>query len=189
VVLARGERAHRRRQRRKGPCRARPAEAEIDDLAAAWYDDTSDFAAAARAAGPPGDSWVQVCPVRLDLVEEHRCFVLDGSVVATSPYLLADGSTWEPDFDTRADLHHADARRFATEAVDELGAGQPGAYVLDVGLLGTGRWVVIEVNPAWCSGIYGAEPAAAVEVVVEASLTASVSPVATDGGNGSRTRT
>lgn len=150
---------------------AKPAEAKIDDLPAAWYDDTADFAAAVRQAGLPGDAWVQVSPARLDLAEEHRCYVRAGVVRTASPYLLADGSTWEPGFDERTDLHHAEARAFARHVVGDLGEGQPGAYVLDVGLVASGAWVVVEANPAWCSGTYGADLVEAVDTVVASSAT------------------
>ena len=150
---------------------AKPAEAKIDALAAAWYDNIGDFAAAANSARLPGGSWVQVSPVRLDLVEEHRCFVHAGEVVAASPYLLADGTTWEPGMETWERLHHDGARRFAADAVAELTGRQPAAYALDVGLLASGRWVVVEANPAWCAGTYGAELTAVVDVVVASSLT------------------
>lgn len=151
---------------------AKLAEAKLPDLPARWYDDTADFARAAAAAGVPGGSWVQVSPVRLDLVEEHRAFVLAGAVRAASPYLLAGGSTWEPGFDEREDLHHAEARDFAQDVADELGGLQPGAYALDVGLCASGRWVVVEANPAWCSGTYGANLPDVVDTVVASSLTA-----------------
>lgn len=150
---------------------AKAAEAKVEGLPAAWWDDTGDFAAAAAAAGLGPDAWVQVSPRLLSIAEEHRCYVAEGEVVATSPYLLADGSTYEEGWEARADLDHAGARGFASEATAALGADQPPAYVLDVARLDDGSWVVLEANPAWCSGFYGCELGAVVEVVVASSVT------------------
>jgi hypothetical protein len=148
----------------------KPAEAKVPRLPARWCT-RDDFLATARSAGFPADGQVQVSPVRLDLAEEHRCFVLEGAVVTSSPYLLASGATYEEGWEASADFDHVSARAFAQEVVDEMGNDQPHGYTLDVGLTTSGQWVVIEANPAWCSGTYGCKLEAVVDVVVEASAT------------------
>ena len=148
---------------------AKPAEAKVPGLGAAWYESTDEFAAKARAAGFPTAGWVQVSPLRLELAEEHRCYVLAGAVLTSSPYLLAGGSSYEEGWEHRADLQHASARGFAQDVVDEMGEDQPSAYTLDVGRTVEGTWVVIEANPAWCSGTYGCELTAVADTVVESS--------------------
>lgn len=153
---------------------AKPAEAKVEALPARWWDAIADFAEAAAAAGVSGDAWVQVCPTDLDIVEEHRCFVAYGHVVASSPYLLADGSTYEPGWEDREDLATSAARTFATEVVAALGDNQPVAYTLDVARSASGRFVVLEGNPAWCSGFYGAALDAVVDAVVASSWTPQV---------------
>ena len=157
---------------------SKPAEAKVPGLPAAWRS-TEELLAAAGAASFPLDGWVQVSPVHLELVEEHRAFVLvgmsdDGSVVvATSPYLRADGSTYELGWEDDPSFDHRGARSFAQDVVDEMARDQPAAYTLDVGKTATGRWVVVEANPAWCSGTYGADLQAAADCVVASSLTPS----------------
>jgi len=150
----------------RGWCK--PAEAKVAKLPAAWWDATSEFASAARAAGLPETSWVQVSPTRLQLAVEYRTYVLGGQVVAVSPYLLADGTTWFPGLEDRAGLPTRDAAAFAAEAATRIGDRQPPAYVLDVGLTTAGRWVVVEGNPAWSAAAYGC----AMPRVLEAVLTA-----------------
>jgi hypothetical protein len=41
----------------------------------------------------------------------------------------------------------------------------PPAFVTDVGLIEGRGWAVVEFNPAWCSGVLGADPAAVLGVL------------------------
>ena len=159
---------------------SKPAEAKVPGFPAAWRT-RDELLLAAEEAGFPGDGWVQVSPVRLELEEEHRAFVLDGVVVAASPYLLGayDGDciTYEPGWEDDASFAHDQARSYAQEVVDEMGDDQPQSYALDVGRTTAGRWVVVEANPAWCSGAYGCDLRAVADAVVASSFTAA-SPTA-----------
>lgn len=149
---------------RAGWCK--PAEAKVAALPAAWWDDTTVFAAAATAAGLPGESLVQVSPTRLRLGEEHRFVVLDGQVVTGSWYLTPAG-TWDPDASPPVDAPSAAA--FAADAVRELGPAQPGSYILDVGFCtDAGRWLLIEANPVWSSAMYGCRPGPFADAVLAA---------------------
>ena len=136
---------------RTGEFWCKPAEAKIETFPGGWY--TAEQVAA-LALLP--DSWVQWTPTRLDLSVEFRCYVLEGEVLTVSPYLLGELTYYDMDEATLAAVPAADATEFARTVVDRLGAAQPGAYVLDVGLdLISDRWVVVEANPAWCSAWYG----------------------------------
>jgi hypothetical protein len=44
----------------------------------------------------------------------------------------------------------------------------PPAFVVDVGLVEGRGWAVVEFNPAWCSGLLGADPAAVLGVLERA---------------------
>jgi hypothetical protein len=46
--------------------------------------------------------------------------------------------------------------------------GLPPAFVVDVGRIEGRGWAVVEFNPAWCSGLLGAEPAAVLGVLERA---------------------
>jgi len=51
-----------------------------------------------------------------------------------------------------------------------MGDALPPAFVVDVGVLADGRWAVVEFNPAWCSGILGADVERVLRVVERAAL-------------------
>src|SRR5580700_5163956 len=46
---------------------------------------------------------------------------------------------------------------FCQRLVDRMHDVLPPAFVVDIGVLEDGRWAVVEFNPAWCSGILGAD--------------------------------
>jgi len=136
---------------RTGAFWCKPAEAKVESFPGGWY-------TAEQVAGlnlRPG-SWVQWTPTRLDLSVEFRCYVLEGAVLTVSPYLLGDLTFYDLDEAALAAVPTADATAFARTVVARLGLTQPAAYVLDVGFDRlSGRWVVVEANPAWCSAWYG----------------------------------
>jgi len=146
------------------PLWCKPAEAKLESFPAGWRT-TAEVAGLNLCPG----SWVQWTPTRLDLSVEFRCYVLEGAVATVSPYLLGDLTFYDLDETTLAVVSTVDATAFARTVVASLGAAQPGAYVLDVGFdLLSGRWVVVEANPAWCSAWYGC----AIDAVL-ATITAS----------------
>lgn len=148
----------------------KPANCKVDFVPAAWRT-RIEFVAAAAAANFPTTSDVLWADTRLEFTEEHRTFVRHGQVVTSSPYLrhLPDGPTlWHEGMRSAFD---AEARTFAQSALDALiGTGPlPPAFVLDVGLLTDGRWVVIETNPVWSSGQYGADLAEVIRCLIAAN--------------------
>jgi hypothetical protein len=118
---------------------------------------------------PPKGELPDDVPVLIsEIVEweiEFRCFILDGKVVALSPYLrnhqrleIDDGSFPASD----AELEQAEV--FASHVASTQAASPPGV-VIDVGIIKGKGWAVIEANQAWGSGIYGCDPAAVLPVL------------------------
>lgn len=158
---------------------AKPANCKIERVPAKWYDLDGlslDLIAAPRI---PDNQPFLLTWDRLDLVEEHRLWVLDGTVVTSSPYLhhldfietdlrgYESSNTWYPGMDSE---RTPDAEAFGADVLDTLARSSgfqvhaiistalPRAFTLDVGLLADGAWVIIEANPAWSSALYGADP-------------------------------
>ncbi|MGP4023127.1 ATP-grasp domain-containing protein [Actinomadura sp. 3N407] len=116
----------------------------------------------------PDDMPVFVCePVRWDV--EFRCHVLDGAVVAMSPYLLdgelarTDDGLWKA---PENDVHQA--RQYVEEILAEVPV--PPATVLDVGRIHDRGWAVVEANAAWGAGLYGCEPEQVLKVLARSCV-------------------
>lgn len=136
---------------------AKPANCKIEAMPARW-DDLEGHVLRAIAHRVPDEQPFLLTATRLDLLEEHRLFVLEGEVVTSSPYLQhvveGPGTTWHEDMVS----HHAgDAEAFGAHVLDTTSVPHPRAFVLDVGLLVDGTWVVIETNPVWSSAFYSAD--------------------------------
>lgn len=83
---------------------------------------------------------------------EYRYFVLNGSVVASSPYLALGRAVWRG-----ATGEAAPGGRAVAEAVcAALGAWCPPALVVDVGRIEDRGWAVVEFNPVWSAGLLAA---------------------------------
>ncbi|MFC4054770.1 ATP-grasp domain-containing protein [Actinomadura syzygii] len=116
----------------------------------------------------PDETPVLTCePVRWDV--EFRCHVLDGEVVAMSPYLLdgelaltADGEWRAPESDVR------EAAEYAAEVLGEVPV--PAATVLDVGRIRGRGWAVVEANAVWGAGLYGCDPEKVLTVLARACV-------------------
>jgi hypothetical protein len=100
---------------------------------------------------------------------ELRCFCLDGTVKALSPYMRSG---------VFAKLSNYEASRAETEAAATFAEGvlaamdslTPRAVVLDVGQIVGCGWAVVEANAAWGSGIFGCEPGAVLDVIRHATV-------------------
>ena len=152
---------------------AKMAEAKLSGLDSRWWDSIEDFVLSAMDAGAVMKAWVQVCPVFVGYEQEHRCFVRNGHVVASSVYMADAGEEiWQPQISDNPlySKHADDARSFAQEVADFLGHDQPVSYVIDVGLASK-RWSVIEANPTWCAGMYDCDLFEVAASVVSSSLT------------------
>lgn len=108
-------------------------------------------------------------PVHFEL--EYRCFVLDRTIQTFSLY-CRDGAVVEhsTDYDPEADPQGLAAAAFARTVLENDTIYFPPAVVLDVGLLSSGKWAVIECNPAWGSGIYGCDPTRILPVLQRACV-------------------
>lgn len=104
-------------------------------------------------------------PVRW--LDEYRCFVLDGQVVTASPYAWKG----EKEEHSHAAFDLEGARAFAAEVLARAGDVFPPAVVLDVGRIEGRGWAVVELNPAWSSGLYACDPSGVLRVLQRASGT------------------
>lgn len=137
----------------------KPAEAKIPNLPVKLWD-YQEFKEVADLLHP--DSNVQVSSRWIPFNYEHRFYVVHGKIETGSPYLI-DDVTWN---DGLSWHHYEDAFSYARAVVEELGTHQPESYVLDVGLdTSTDKWLVVEGNPSWCSGFYGASIPAVIEAI------------------------
>ena len=103
----------------------------------------------------------------VEWTSEFRCFVRDGRVEAWSPYLSFGRPVWKPGC---AGETPPSLVSFCERLHDRMHAVLPPAYVVDVGVLDDGRWAVVEFNPAWCSGILGADVESVLSVVARSAL-------------------
>jgi hypothetical protein len=95
----------------------------------------------------------------VEWLAEYRCFIREGQVVASSPYLSFGRPVWRP---WGQGGEKAVPSRDALAVCGRLLGAQvslPPAFVVDVGLIDGKGWAVVEFNPAWCSGLLGADPA------------------------------
>lgn len=149
----------------QGPGFCKPADIKSDDLPASWYADSAVFVMTASCFLQPS-SIVQRSDTQLNLLTEFRFFVKDGRVLTGSAY-LKEGVTY---YDGITDpVDEGSCLTFAQEVVDWLVSRSlaPASFVIDVASTPDGP-VVVEFNPSWCAGFYGAE----MELVVECLLAA-----------------
>lgn len=108
-------------------------------------------------------------PVRFCL--EVRAFVRAREVVALSAYVRGgqlardDGGDW-----TLSTAEEDAARGCLARVLADPDVALPPALVLDVGEVEGRGWAVVEANPAWASGLCGADPAAVLTVLAACSL-------------------
>jgi hypothetical protein len=102
----------------------------------------------------------------VDWLAEFRCFVQEGSVVATSPYLSFGRPVWRAwGQGGEKAAPSMDAVVVCWRLLEARSPALPPAFVVDVGLVEGRGWAVVEFNPAWCSGLLGADPVAVLGVL------------------------
>ncbi|MBN9522187.1 ATP-grasp domain-containing protein [bacterium] len=139
--------------RLRGPTFVKPADPLDKWFDAGVYRDVRDIRT--KGQNRP-DAPVLVAGV-VSWAAELRYWVLEGKVVAGSPYLSLGRPNWSPGCAggvPKAGLRTAEA------AVAALGNHLPPAVVIDVGAVEERGWAVVEFNPVWCAGVLGADPAA-----------------------------
>lgn len=100
---------------------------------------------------------------------EVRCFVVEGQVLTCSPYVRYRELAQAPDGGWPASPDElAQARACAARVIGS--AALPPAVALDVGAIVGRGWAVVEANPCWGSGIYGADPAGVLQAARRASV-------------------
>ncbi|HVT68398.1 MAG TPA: ATP-grasp domain-containing protein, partial [Trebonia sp.] len=150
--------------RLKRPTFVKPADPLDRCFDAGVYSDARDI----RATRVIDPSLPVLVAEPVEFLAEFRCFVREGSVVATSPYLSFGRPVW------RAWGQGGEKAAPSMDAVVvcwrlfDVGVALPPAFVVDVGLVEGRGWAVVEFNPAWCSGLLGAEPAAVLGVLERA---------------------
>ena len=146
----------------------KPAEAKIDAMIAGKYT-ASDVRLIMERENVPANTLFQWTESLWSINHEHRFYVCEGEIRTGSPYLI-DGIVYH---DEILSPRYDEALRAAKSTVLALGSNQPVAYTLDMGMDEvTGRWIIIEANPAWSSGIYGCDPVEVINVLDVACNTA-----------------
>jgi hypothetical protein len=105
----------------------------------------------------------------VEWLTEYRCFILEKKVVAWSPYISFGRPNWKP-FDQKQEMAvPANLTAFVDRLFLKSGVTFPPALVMDIGLIEDRGWAVVEFNPAWCSGLLGADPRKILPVLERAS--------------------
>ncbi|MFD3513349.1 ATP-grasp domain-containing protein [Streptomyces sp. NPDC058657] len=123
-----------------------------------------------RLPGPDEMNAMTTVVLVSDVVEfsaEYRLYLLDGAVYTGSRYAQRGRLSLGP--------LSAEAAAFGTDLLAECGQTLPSAIVIDVGQT-EGRWVVIEANAAWASGMYTSDPPRALDVLLRAAAPADTIP-------------
>jgi hypothetical protein len=124
-------------------------------------------------AVPAPDQYADDAPVLIAdtvrFVREYRCFVREGRVATASLY-IEDGARAEDEhgnWRTGPELEAAVAYAHSVSAMPAVSL--PAAVGLDVGLLSSGEWAVVEANPVWAAGLCACDPAAVLDVLERAA--------------------
>ncbi len=105
----------------------------------------------------------------VEWLAEFRCFVCEQCVITTSPYLSFGRPVWRPwGQGGEKAVPSGDALAVCRRLLALRSPALPPAFVVDVGLIEGRGWAVVEFNPAWCSGLLGANPAAVLNVLERA---------------------
>ena len=102
---------------------------------------------------------------------EFRCFVSDQRVNTISPYVY-DGqivSDYES-FPTVSDSELEQVRSYAETVLNHPDVSYPPAFTLDVGIIRSRGWAVVECNECWASGIYACDPKLVLTTLVSAAV-------------------
>lgn len=104
---------------------------------------------------------------------EYRAFVAGRRVAALSAYIrggaVAEG--WE-----ELPGEREGALALLEALLADVSIEVPPALVIDVGLLSSGSWAVVEANPAWASGLCGCDPAVILSVLAAATVPRGAEP-------------
>jgi len=141
--------------RLKAPTFVKPADALNKAFDAGIYASVRDIRTPRRVNS---DSPVLVAePVEWSA--EYRCFIREGELTAWSPYISFGRPVWKAfGPGTLAARAPESILSFCHRLFSRSGVSFPPAFVMDVGMIDDRGWAVVEFNPAWCSGVLGADP-------------------------------
>lgn len=101
--------------------------------------------------------------------KEFRCFVLDRQPRALSVYLRHGELQRANDF-AATDAELAEAAALVRAVLADSRVDLPPAAVVDVGVIASRGWAVVEQNAAWGAGLYGCDPEQVLEVLRHAAV-------------------
>jgi len=97
----------------------------------------------------------------IEIIDEIRCFVVDGVIQAASWYRINKEFIPEELIDIGIFKHLQSLTTGIWAA-----AKWPRGIVFDFGRLRNGRWIFIECNESWASGLYGCNPSGVFESII-----------------------
>jgi hypothetical protein len=97
---------------------------------------------------------------------EYRYFVLEGKVVAGSPYMAYGRLSWS--FSRKPDMPTA-GLPFVEGVCAAMEGELPPAFVLDVGRIDDRGWAVVEFNPVWSAGLLASDANAVLPALLRAT--------------------
>jgi hypothetical protein len=99
---------------------------------------------------------------------EYRYFVLEGKVVAGSPYIAHGRPAWRWRAGAKPEVPAAGLA--VVEGVCAAMRGElPPAFVLDVGRIDDRGWAVVEFNPVWSAGLLASDAGAVLPALPRAT--------------------
>lgn len=113
---------------------------------------------------PHNDDLIYVSEI-IDIIDEVRCFCLNGEILTSSYYRINKEVEMKP-FDDRLSKTLIE---FYVKELFNTGLIK-GGIVLDFGRMNNNSWCFIEANEAWASGIYDCDPVKCLEVIVNSQI-------------------
>ncbi len=153
-----------------GPAFIKLADAKHQLFPAARFPDPAAFEAAVTRLGAGRGVQLLATTEWWSIDSEYRTFTVGRAMLTVSPYRVLD-EPWSPLLQTSRASFHREAGEFVAEVLaGARDADVPPAAVLDVARLTSGRFVLLEANQAWGSGLYGCDPDHALEAVLAANV-------------------
>jgi hypothetical protein len=108
----------------------------------------------------------------VDWEKEFRCFILNREMKTFSIYLRNGELQSRHDF-IHTEQEECELRAFVETILADNRVEIPAATVIDLGVIRSSGWAVVEQNAAWGSGLYGCDPLQVLEVLRSATVAAS----------------
>lgn len=104
----------------------------------------------------------------VDMLNEVRCFCLDGKILTASYYRISQDYC-------PIGIDEVDRPKMLDEMVAELAPLYPRGVVLDFAYTSRQEWCFLEPNEAWASGLYGCDPTRCLEAIEASQEDAKIS--------------